>query len=103
MYVIIFLTATVIGLLFYLRQQNNIRIPRLRKIMSGYFPKNGMNRYLTYTEPTITSNYLQTTNNYMHVNKCMSNQGNVELCSEFPSNTIENNIQFAKQPYVILS
>jgi hypothetical protein len=103
MFVIIFITATVIGLLLYLRLQSSLHNPRLRKITSGFFPKNGMSRYLTYTEPTITSNFLQTTNNYMRVNKCMSNQGNEELCSEFPSNTIETNIQYAKQPFVIMS
>jgi hypothetical protein len=103
MYVVIFITATIVGLLFYIQRQTKYLNPRLRKIASGYFPKNGLSRYLTYTEPNITSNYLQTTNNYPHVNKCVSDQGNVELCSETPSNQIESNIQYAKQPYVIFS
>ena len=103
MYVVIFITATIVGLLFYIQRQTNYLNPRLRKIASGYFPKNGLSRYLTYTETNITSNYLQTTNNYPHVNKCVSDQGNVELCSETPSNQIESNIQYAKQPYVIFS
>ena len=101
MFIVIFITATIVGLLLYINIQKNIINNRMKKIGSGFLPKNGMDRYLTYTEPTITSNYLQSTNNYKHVNKCIPNQPNLEICSEFPSNSIETNIQYMKQPYVL--
>lgn len=101
MYIVIFITATLVGLLCYLHTQKSITNNRMRKIKSGFLPKNGLSRYLTYTEPTITSNFLQTTNNYRRINKCMSNQPNLEICSETNSNKIETNIQYVKQPYVI--
>ena len=101
MYVVIFITATIVGLLLYLNTQKNAINTRMRKVGAGFLPKNGMDRYLTYTEPTITSNYLQSTNNYRHVNKCMPDQPNLELCSEIPSNRIETNVQYMKQPYVL--
>jgi len=101
MYIVIFITATLIGLIWHLYQQKSVLNKRMKKIGSGFFPKNGLSRYLTYTEPTITSNYLQTTNNYRRVNKCMPDQPNLEICSETNSNRIETNIQYVKQPYVI--
>ena len=101
MYIVVFITATIVGLLLYIKTQRNAVNNRMRKVGSGFLPKTGMDRYLTYTEPTITSNYLQTTNNYKHVNKCIPNQPNLEICSERPSNRIETNIQYMKQPYVL--
>lgn len=101
MYIVIFITATVVGLIYYLNTQKSAINNRMKKLGSGFFPKNGMDRYLTYTEPTITSNYLQSTNNYKRVNKCMPDQPSLEICSETPSNRIENNIQYMKQPYVL--
>ena len=67
----------------------------------GYLPKNGPQRFASYTEPTLHANYLQTTNNYLHINKCDPKQINLELCSEVPSNRIATNIQYAKQPFII--
>ena len=67
MYIVIFITATVVGLIYYLNTQKSAINNRMKKLGSGFFPKNGMDRYLTYTEPTITSNYLQSTNNYKRV------------------------------------
>jgi len=101
MFIVIFITATVFGFLLYIIRQRSAINNRMKKIGSGFFPKNGLNRYLTFTEPTITSNYLQSTNNYRRVNKCMPNQPNLELCSETNSNRIETNIQYVKQPYVL--
>jgi hypothetical protein len=101
MYIVIFITATIVGLLYYLNTQKSAINNRMRKIGSGFLPKNGLSRYLTYTEPTITSNYLQSTNNYRRINKCMPDQPNLELCSETNSNKIETNIQYMKQPYIL--
>ena len=74
---------------------------RQRKLGMGYMPKNGMQRYFQRTEPNLLSSYIQTTNNYPWVSKCDPKQLNLELCSEIPSNHIETNIQYHKQPYVL--
>jgi len=102
MYVVFFLTATLVGLyLYYNTQMYKTVNYRERKLGMGYMPKNSFQQYLATTEPNLLSSYLQTTNNYPHVNKCDPKQHNLELCSEVPSNRIETNIQYHKQPYVL--
>ena len=101
MYVVYFITATLVGLVIYYINQNRAVNYRQRKLGMGYLQKNGFQRYLTYTEPNLLSSYLQTTNNYPRVNRCDPKQPNLELCSEVPSNHIETNIQYHKQPYVL--
>ena len=49
MYVVIFITATIAGLILYLNTQKNSINTRMRKVGSGFLPKNGMDRYLNYT------------------------------------------------------
>jgi len=101
MYIVIFLTATAIGLYLYYINQLNALNYRERKLGMGYLPKNAFQQYLTTTEPNRLSSYLQTTNNYPWITKCDPKQPNLELCSEVPSNRIETNIQFHKQPYIL--
>jgi len=101
MFIVIFLTATLFALSLYLYQQRRaVNLP-MYKMGMGMFPKNGMDSYLSRTEPTLLSSFLQTTNNMPPNARCVPAHANQELCSEVPSDMIATNVQYVKQPYVI--
>lgn len=103
MFIVFFITATLFALGLYIyRQRNAINMPSF-KIGMGMTPKNGLDMYLSKTEPTLVSSYLQTTNNMPPNARCVPAYANMELCSEIPSDTIATNVQYVKQPYVIQS
>lgn len=101
MIIVLFLTITLFGYYIYINKQINTHILPLRKIEMGYLPKTGNYQYLSISEPTRYASYLQMTNNRKRFHKCDAKQPNIELCSEFPSDKIETNIQYTQEPYTI--
>ena len=101
MIIVIFLTITLFGYYIYINKQVNTHIMPLRKIDMGYLPKTANYQYMSVSNPTRYSSYLQMTNNRKIFHKCDAKQPNIELCSEFPSDRIETNIQYTQEPYII--
>jgi hypothetical protein len=101
MIIVIFLTMTLFGYFIYINKQVNTHIIPLRKMNMGYFPKTSNYQYLSVSDPTQYSSYLQMTNNRKTLHKCDARQPNIELCSELPSDRIETNIQYSQEPYIL--
>lgn len=92
---------TLFGYYIYIHKQLNTHIIPLRKIEMGYLPKTANYQYMSVSDPTRNACYLQMTNNRKRLHKCDAKQPNLELCSEFPSDKIETNIQYVQEPYIL--